>query len=445
MPWNSTVRRRWAAAAFALLLALAGCGSLAETRAPGGRFSIAVIPDTQNMVDFKHQTAHGFPFDASEQFHGALRWVAGHTLPRGGGIAFVTSVGDNWQHPSIDMDPEHAARGFRAIANPIIGRELRPGPETRAIEMPTVKRGWEMIAATGIPFGVAPGNHDYDAMWSDSRWPPETDPEKLDWTPKTLGMLHVGGLENFLSVFGADTAFFAGKPWYVSSYHGGTSSAQQFSAGGYRFLHLALEMSPDDDVLEWARSVIAAHPGSPTIVTTHDFLDTHGERKPTSIIDLKAVDPTHNSAEDLWNEFLRRHDQIFLVLCGHQHAQSRRVDPNEFGHDVHQILADFQDRGQSSLDAGVPLRPGFGGKVPVPIGDGWFRLLNFDTTGDSVEVGVRTYSAHYGGHSTEVENYASWYRKYEDPELSDLEFMGEDEFMLELGDFRQRFGAPRAE
>jgi hypothetical protein len=442
MRGSSTARRLSLAFALALLGYLAGCASFGEPRAQGGRFSVAMIPDTQNMVDFKHQKAHGFPFDASEQFHGALRYVAERTVPRGGEIAFVTSVGDNWQHQSIEMDPEHAARGFRAIPNPIIGREVRPEPETRSIEMPTVKEGWELIAASGVPFGVAPGNHDYDAMWSDARWVPETDPKKLDWTPKTLGMLHVGGLQNFLSVFGADTPFFASKPWYLSSYHGGTSSAQQFSAGGYRFLHLALEMSPDDDVLDWARSVIAAQPGIPTIVTTHDFLDTHGERKPTSIIDLKAVDPTHNGAEDLWNEFLRRHDQIFLVLCGHQHAQSRRVDDNDFGHDVYQILADFQDRGQSSIDAGLPMRPGFGGLVPVPIGDGWFRLLNFDTRGEIVRISVRTYSAHYGGHSTDIKDYASWYRKYEDPELDDLEFMGEDEFTLELADFRQRFGAP---
>jgi len=208
-----TVRWPAAAAAIALALVLAGCNWPGEPRSRGGRFSVAMVPDTQNMVDFKHQKAEGFPFDASEQFHGALRWIAGRTVGRGGEIAFVTSVGDNWQHQSIDMDPEHAARGFRAIANPIIGREVRPAPETRSVEMPTVKRGWEMIAAAGVPFGVAPGNHDYDAMWSDARWIPESDPKKLDWTPKTLGILHVGGLENFLAVFGANTEFFADKTW----------------------------------------------------------------------------------------------------------------------------------------------------------------------------------------------------------------------------------------
>jgi hypothetical protein len=267
--------------------------------------------------------------------------------------------------------------------------------------------------------------------------------QKIDGTPNTLGLLHIGGLENVLSVFGAKSELFADKPWYLSSYHGGTSSAQKFGAGGYSFLHLALEMSPDDAVLAWASSVIAANPGLPTIVTTHDFLNNDAERKPASIIDLKAADPTHNNAEDLWAKFLSRHDQIFLLVCGHQHGQSRRVDKNAAGHDVHQILADFQDRGQSSIDAGVPLRPGFRGMVPVPIGDGWFRLMHFDTSGETLRIQVRTYSPHYGGHSTEIKDYASWYKEWEDPKLSDHEFMGEDEFALELTDFRARFGAPR--
>jgi hypothetical protein len=431
------------ASALAAAAAFGGCAGFGASGGAGGHFAIAVIPDTQNMVDYKHQKASGFPFDASEQFLGQMRYVAEHAVTRGGDIAFATSVGDNWQHQSIEMDPEHAARGFQAIQNPILGREIGVHAETRTIEMPTVKRGWDIVNASGIPFGIAPGNHDYDAMWSDARWKPATDPKKIDWTPNTIGMIHVGGLENFLSVFGAQTELFASKPWYLSSYHGGTSSAQKFSAGGYTFLHLALEMSPDDAVLAWASSVIEANRGLPTIVTTHDFLNNDGERKPAAIVDLKAADPTHNSAEDLWSEFLSRHDQIFLLVCGHQHGQSRRVDKNAQGHDVHQILADFQDRGQSAVDAGVPLRPGFGGTVPVPIGDGWFRLMHFDTTGERLRIRVRTYSPHYGGHSTELPNYASWYKKYEDPQQSDVEFLGEDEFALELADFRARFGAPR--
>ena len=36
--------------------------------APETRFTIAVIPDTQNYMDYTHQKAEGFAFDASEMF-----------------------------------------------------------------------------------------------------------------------------------------------------------------------------------------------------------------------------------------------------------------------------------------------------------------------------------------------------------------------------------------
>jgi hypothetical protein len=108
--------------------------------------------------------------------------------------------------------------------------------------------------------------------------------------------------------------------------------------------------------------------------------------KPIRSCDLAALDPIHNSAEDLWREFLSQHDQIFLVLCGHHHGVATRTDKNAKGHEVLQLLADYQDRGQASLDANVPLVRG----QPVPIGDGWLRLLSFDTQPRVPTLRVRT-------------------------------------------------------
>ena len=84
------------------------------------------------------------------------------------------------------------------------------------------------------------------------------------YDPEILGILHIGGLENFRSVFGEDSELFRDQAWYVDAHNGGASSAQLFEAGGYRFLHLALEMQPADDVLTWAQGVIDRHPGLPT-------------------------------------------------------------------------------------------------------------------------------------------------------------------------------------
>jgi hypothetical protein len=64
--------------------------------------------------------------------------------------------------------------------------------------------------------------------------------------------MHLGGLEAFKQAFGSDSEFFRDKEWYVGGFDGGSSSAQVFSGGGYRFLHIALEMHAGDHVLAWA-------------------------------------------------------------------------------------------------------------------------------------------------------------------------------------------------
>lgn len=423
-----------------------GCVHASRTHPANGfaPFEIAMIPDTQNYVDYTHQQDEGFAIDASVQFIDQMQWIADHGRQAGGDIVFVASVGDVWQHQSIAIDEAHAERGVGRIENPFLDGRFRPTPKAHEVELPKAVEGYRIIDEAGLPFGVAPGNHDYDAMWSADAFPPNlSKPRKeLTLTPEDIGIYHVGGLDNFRSVFGNDAPFFAGKPWYVNSFRGGANSAQTFQGGGYSFLHVALEMQPDDEVVAWVESVLEAHPGWPTIITTHDYLDPHGLRRANPLVDLDRVDSDHhNSAEELFEKLIRPNDQIFMVLCGHHHGQALRVDRNDAGHEVYQILADYQDRGQSGLDAGQPVDAFFG--QPVGIGDGWLRLLRFDMARKVPTVEVRTYSTHYGIRSNELETYVDWYRDHEQPEMSDEEFHAADDFTLELVDFGRRFGPPR--
>ena len=132
----------------------------------------------------------------------------------------------------------------------------------------------------------------------------------------------------------------------------------------------------------------------------------------------------------MWQKLISRHDQIFMVLSGHEHGQSRRLDLNRRGNAVHQILADYQDRGQSVNDVG--------GKK-ANIGDGWLRLMDFDMSGAVPVVKVRTYSTHYKALSHQMPHYAAWYRPHEQPKMSDADFLAAEDFSLELSDFRKRF------
>lgn len=38
--------------------------------------------------------------------------------------------------------------------------------------------------------------------------------------PQDIGILHIGGLDNFRSAFGEDPNFYRDKNWYVSSFRG---------------------------------------------------------------------------------------------------------------------------------------------------------------------------------------------------------------------------------
>jgi hypothetical protein len=414
-----------------LLLAACALSSFATSRAAAPavdlQFTIAVVPDTQNYLDYKNQRSAGYPFDGVEIFYDQMQWIARNVESAGGEIAFVTQVGDVWQHPSEGMDAAHKALGMQADPDSAAVRRMAPDERTRSFEMPAARRGFAMLDGK-VPFSVVPGNHDYDAVW------------QIKSAASTL--IHYGGLNNFNEVFGERTDFFRKKPWRVGSFNGGADSATLFNAGGYQFLHLGFEFAPEDDVLAWAESMIRRYPGLPTIVAIHDHLNKQGQRKPSPSTDFKAAHAAHNNAEDLWQKLLSRHPQIFLVVSGHQAGQSRRVDAGAEGGKVWQMLADYQDRDQALRNVRGPNAPALT-TGSIGLGDGWLRLLDFDLTGTVPRLQVRTYSTYFKARASELPNYAAWYKPREQPGMTDEAFLAEEEFSIELDDFVQRFGQPR--
>lgn len=405
-------------------------------------FTVIHLPDTQNYVDYTLQKSAGFALDGVDVYMEQMRYVASRSAANGGDVVFVAAVGDVWQHVLRDSDPDHVARGIPSLGASASFATIIAPEETLQFEIPSAVAGYRLLAAAGLKFGVPPGNHDYDAWWSSPVAGAVADPgdvEALAALPPEKRQTHIGGFDAFRGALGADSEFFKDKEWYVSAHDGGSSSAQIFEAGGYRFLNIALEMQAGDAVLAWAETVLAAHPGLPTIIATHDFLNPRSERKPSGM-DLASVDPGfNNSAETIWQNFISKHDQIFLVLSGHQLGQGLRVDSNAAGHAVYQMLADYQGRGQVALDARQPAAAS--GRPPA-LGDGWLRELQFDLDDATPQLAVRTYSSHYKAYSSALPDYAKWYRQWEQPQMSDAEFLAADEFTLQLTDFRERFGAP---
>lgn len=222
----------------------------------------------------------------------------------------------------------------------------------------------------------------------------------------------------------------------MSSYRGGANSAQVFNGGGYRFLHLGLEMSPHTDVIEWAESVLAKYKGLPTIISIHEFIDGEGNRESLDCLDLSRLDPDRHNPQRLWDRFVSRHDQIFAVLNGHFHGCRHRIDSNQFGHPVYQFLTNYQCRKQS-VTGSVP-----DAHILDGIGDGWIRMMEFDLAADQPRLRLRAYSTYFKAYSTELPHYASWYAS-EHPDLSPEALAALDDFELALDGFHDRFTLAR--
>ena len=107
---------------------------------------------------------------------------------------------------------------------------------------------------------------------------------------------------------------FSSQSWYGGAYNNvNTNSYFLFSGGLDDYLVFNFQYHPTDAILAWANTTITNYPTRRVIVTTHDYLDVDGSRRP--------------EGNHIWNNFVAPHaDQIFLVLCGHMHGRSRRTD-----------------------------------------------------------------------------------------------------------------------
>jgi hypothetical protein len=130
---------------------------------------------------------------------------------------------------------------------------------------------------------------------------------------------------------------------------------------------LALEWSPRSSVIAWANRVLAKHSGDRVIVLTHAYLYDDGTRydwwkkgaaqewnplayatakrdkEKTTTPENLHPDGAHDG-EMLWNELVKKHAGVFLVLSGHVlgRGAATLVSRGDRGNSVAQVLANFQ-------------------------------------------------------------------------------------------------------
>ncbi|MCP4890555.1 MAG: metallophosphoesterase [Planctomycetaceae bacterium] len=213
------------------------------------------------------------------------------------------------------------------------------------VQTSTKKPEWEnadraMRLLDGVvPYSMAPGNHDMVVKNRDSTL------YNQYYSPKR----------------------FEGRKWY-GGHMGETNDNNYcfFEACGMKFMILNLEFAPRDETLVWAASVTERYPDHRVIVATHCYM--RPKQRDTSC--ASAYNIVGNSGEDMWQKFIRKQPNIFLVVSGHVLGVGLQTSVNDSGGKVLEMLTDYQ---------GLPNG-----------GDGWLRSLRFVPSEDKIH--VRTYS-----------------------------------------------------
>ncbi|HEY2903241.1 MAG TPA: metallophosphoesterase [Polyangia bacterium] len=229
-----------------------------------------------------------------------------------------------------------------------------------------------------VPYVITAGNHDYtdlaDRVGMAAQYFPVS---RLAQSPTFGGTFEDGHVENSYSLL---------------------------PAGGGRFLVLALEFGPRDEVVAWADSILKKFPDTPAIIITHAYLyagnqryDHNGPPQVYSPYNYFGQGTTVNDGEDLWRKLIVTNRNVQFVFCGHMvgdgtnlgFATGRLTSARPDGSVVHQVLANYQ-----YCTAG-----------PCPEvkgGNGYLRVMRFAPAERKVH--VQTYSPYLDQSLTDDQN-----------------------------------------
>ena len=282
-----------------------------------GDYTFAVIPDTQMLFSLGKDSTGKDLYTAGYNVKDNVLYRNNAWLvenQKALGLKFVMHVGDLTDSLNYDA---WATKG--------------------AAEMYYAMESMNVLTKAGIPWSMSRGNHDGGntearlAYWDNGF----TDVTYKDVTYTSTGY---NGAEygvasdriNALTESGALLEFGSMTDENMRNTY------YTFAAGNEKWLVVALDLEPTDDVIAWANEIITARADHKTIITTHAYMTSTGAFMSSAMIG-------GNYGETLWTELASKHSNVVLFLCGHSSGENvvKKQLTGDNGNKVWNFMIDF--------------------------------------------------------------------------------------------------------
>lgn len=240
------------------------------------------------------------------------------------------------------------------------------------------RQALNLLNQNDIAIGVAPGNHDYNAI--DVVGPADLYDKNF---PATNAIAAADGL---------GITSYQSYSWY-GGYMGGTNDAVTsddgqyenrlwknnyvlFSAGGMDFINIALEYNFPYQTQQWLDDVLTAFPNRRAIISTHKFLS-----------DDNTVSSSTGNVKAILDSILQKHCNVFLILSGHYYSgptpgEAERDEINACGKPVYLRMSNYQEDTNG--------------------GNGFLRMMTFHPKTNTID--VKTYSPIVNEYKTDADS-----------------------------------------
>jgi hypothetical protein len=180
---------------------------------------------------------------------------------------------------------------------------------------------------------------------------------------------------------------FNGLPSFGGVYENGKieNAYYFFDFAEDKYLVLALEVSPRDEVLNWANKIVEKFPNKKVIIVTHAYMAKGPKRLKAGskvAVQMKELPyaPDHykytsksgwpNDGDVIWERLAKKHKNILFVFSGHSKGPGKLISKGIHGNTVFQVGANYQWEENG--------------------GNGYLRLMKFHPK--EKKVTVKTYS-----------------------------------------------------